>query len=97
LDVLEESQVAASGDDRVPSILTAIEALESKISQLEGKAVTNQGQDLGEPVAPAADVSGYKEDLGRLSRALDSISQRLTNLENQLKPKPPVIEGAENP
>jgi len=97
LDTLEESHVATSGDDRVPSILTAIEALESKVSQLEGKAVTTEGGSLEVPVAPSADVSGYKDDFGRLSRALDLISQRLTNLENQLKPKPPVIEGAENP
>ena len=89
LDILEESQVAASGDDRVPSILTAIEAIESKVSQLEGKAVTSGDGTLGVPVAPAADTSGYRDDLGRLSRALDLISQRLTNLENQLKPKPP--------
>jgi tetrahydromethanopterin S-methyltransferase subunit G len=97
LDTLEESHVATSGDDRVPSILTAIEAIESKVSQLEGRAITTEGGSLEVPVAPSADISGYKDDFGRLSRALDLISQRLTNLENQLKPKPPVIEGAENP
>jgi len=97
LDTLEESHVATSGDDRVPSILTAIEALESKVSQLEGKAVTTDNGSLEIPITPAPDFSGYKDDLGRISKALDMISQRLTNLENQLKPKPPVIEGAENP
>ncbi|MBK5112426.1 MAG: hypothetical protein KGD59_06915 [Candidatus Heimdallarchaeota archaeon] len=96
LDVLEESQVGTSRDDRVPSILVAIEALESKVSQLEGRAVTTEGGSIGEPIAPAADVGSYRDDLGRLSRALDLISQRLTNLENQLKPKPPVIEGSED-
>ena len=95
LDTLEESHVATSGDDRVPSILTAIEALESKVSQLEGKAVTTEGGALEVPVAPSTDISGYKDDLGRLTRALDLINQRLTYLENQLKPKPPVTEGAE--
>jgi len=97
LDTLEESHVATSGDDRVPSILTAIEAIESKVSQLEGRAITTEGGSLEVPVAPSTDISGYKDDFGRLSRALDLISQRLTNLENQLKPKTPVIEGAENP
>ncbi len=97
LDTLEESHVATSGDDRVPSILTAIEAIESKVSQLEGRAVTTGGGSLEVPIAPTADISGYREDLRRLSRALDLISQRLTSLENQLKPKPPVIEGAETP
>ena len=97
LDALEESHAGAPGDDRVPSIITAIEALESKVSQLEGRSVTGQGEGLGEPTAPMVDVSGYKDDLGRISRALDLISQRLTDLENQLKPKPPVIEGSENP
>ncbi len=95
LDELEETQIEARGDDRVPSILTAIEALESKIKQLEGRAITNLGEGFEEPTAPEIDVSGYKEDLGRVSRALDVISQRLTALENQLKPKPPVIEGQE--
>jgi len=93
LDALEESHVGTSGDDRVPSILTAIEALESKVSQLEGRAVTSSTGTIEQPIAPSTDMGSLKDDLGRLSRALDLISQRLTAIENQLRPKPPVIEG----
>lgn len=89
LDHIEESIAATKGDDRVPSILTAIEAIETKLSQLEGRAVTSEGS--FEPVGQ--NVSSLKADIGRLAQAFDLISQRLTELEKRMT-KPAPIEGA---
>ena len=94
LDNIEESLAEAKGDDRVPSILTAIEALESKVSQLEGATVTGTAP-AAQP-AVSGDVGGLKDDIGRLSLAFDKITQRLTNLEmrvNAISP-PAAPEGA---
>ncbi|MBN1329490.1 MAG: hypothetical protein JXA54_08450 [Candidatus Heimdallarchaeota archaeon] len=92
LDKIEEHQAQTKGDDRVPSILTAIEALESKLKQLEGKTLTSGN----EPVKSNGDVGGLKDDIGKLAYAFDLINQRLTTLENRFKPveAPAVIEGA---
>ncbi|NHK32238.1 MAG: hypothetical protein FK730_12855 [Asgard group archaeon] len=90
LDKIEESIAETKGDDRVPSILTAIEALEAKLSQLEGKSVTSDSS--FEPVGQ--DVSGLKADIGRLAQAFDLISQRLTEVEKKLV-KPTPVEGAD--
>ena len=100
LDQIEESIAQGSGDERVPSILTAIEALESKISQLEGNSFTG-GSGV---VAPAVevgtdDISNLKGQFGKLSQAFDMINQRLTNIEFKLKeiaPSAP-IEGSVEP
>ncbi|MGC9780683.1 MAG: hypothetical protein HZR80_15690 [Candidatus Heimdallarchaeota archaeon] len=100
LDKIEESLAATKGDDRVPSILTAIEALEGKISQLEGKTITTRTIG-GEIVEDTVDMIGIKEELSKLSRAFDLINQRLTYCESKLskttESKPPVIEGAPDP
>jgi chromosome segregation ATPase len=90
LDQIEEAIAQTKGDDRVPSILTAIEALESKLSMLEGKAVTAEG---GEPVTASNDIVNLKNDIARLAQAFDTITQRLTALESKLS-KPAPIEGA---
>jgi tetrahydromethanopterin S-methyltransferase subunit G len=90
LDKIEESIAETKGDDRVPSILTAIEALESKLSQLEGKSVTADSS--FEP--KGQDVSGLKGDIGRLAHAFDLINQRLTEVEKRFQ-KPAPVEGAD--
>ncbi|MHA1220575.1 MAG: hypothetical protein ACTSQB_02465 [Candidatus Heimdallarchaeota archaeon] len=99
LDKIEESIAETKGDDRVPSILTAIEAFESKLSQLEGKTVTTGG--ISPAVGATAadeDIGGLKNDIGKLSQAFDLINQRLTVLEAKAKPQtetpPAVVEGA---
>ncbi len=102
LDKIEEYLAASKGDDRVPSILTAIEALESKISQLEGKNITTGATEGGgEIVEDTVDMSGIKEELSKLSRAFDLINQRLTDCESKISKtteiEPPVIEGAQDP
>ncbi|HUT81613.1 MAG TPA: hypothetical protein VMZ29_10475 [Candidatus Bathyarchaeia archaeon] len=92
LDRIEEHQAQIKGDERVPSILTAIEAFESKLKQLEGRTVTS----VSEPVTSGGDMGGLKDDIGRLSHAFDLINQRLTALESRFKPveAPAIIEGA---
>lgn len=89
LDQIEESIAETKGDERVPSILIAIEAIESKLSQLEGKTVTSEG--TIETTIP--DVGNLKSDIGRLAHAFDLISQRLTELEKRII-RPAPIEGA---
>ena len=101
LDNLEEDHAEAKGDERVPSILTAIEALESKVSQLEGSTFT--GHSATPTTAPIEetpmeldfDVGNLKDELGRLSRAFDLINQRLTAIEAKLKTiaPPTTVEG----
>ncbi|NHJ49191.1 MAG: hypothetical protein FK733_15490 [Asgard group archaeon] len=90
LDKIEESIAETKGDDRVPSLLTAVEALESKLLMLEGKTVVSEGV-VEAPVGN--DIVSLKNDIARLAQALDIINQRLTVLENQMK-KPAPIEGA---
>ncbi|MHA1211670.1 MAG: hypothetical protein ACTSSH_04330 [Candidatus Heimdallarchaeota archaeon] len=100
LDKIEESIAETKGDDRVPSILTAIEAFESKLSQLEGKTVTTGGISpvVGTATVADEDIGGLKNDIGKLSQAFDLINQRLTVLEAKAKPQietpPAVVEGA---
>ena len=100
LDRLEEDHAETAGDERVPSILTAIEALESKVSQLEGSTFT--GQSTSPTSAPTEapmeydiDISSLKDELGRLSKAFDFINQRLTAIEAKLKAiaPPTTVEG----
>jgi tetrahydromethanopterin S-methyltransferase subunit G len=93
LDKIEESLAETKGDDRVPSLLTAIDALEIKVSQLEGATVTGS---ITEPMSTGTEnVGGLKDDIGRLSLAFDSITQRLTKLEMKLNTiSPPTTEGA---
>ncbi len=95
LDKIEESLAETKGDDRVPSLLTAIDALEIKVSQLEGATVTGS---ITEPMSTGTEnVGGLKDDIGRLSLAFDSITQRLTKLEmklNTISPPTTAPEGA---
>lgn len=91
LDKIEESLAETKGDDRVPSVLTAIDALETKVSQLEGATVT------GTIPGATENVGGLKDDIGRLSSAFDRITQRLTDLElrlNTIAPPAAAPEGA---
>ncbi|MHA1124604.1 MAG: hypothetical protein ACTSO7_03200 [Candidatus Heimdallarchaeota archaeon] len=96
LDKIEESLAQTKGDDRVPSILTAIDALEVKVSQIEGASVTGTvpgGAAGGTPES----AGGLKDDIGRLSVAFDRITQRLTDLEmrlNAISPPAAAPEGA---
>ncbi|MEA2069922.1 MAG: hypothetical protein U9O98_01380 [Asgard group archaeon] len=78
---LEELTVSSKGDERVPSILTALEALESKISQIEGQAVTQQTESEESP----SSIQGLKAEIGKIAQAFDSINQRLTNLEKKFE------------
>jgi len=98
IDKIEESLAETKGDDRVPSILTAIEALETKVSQIEGAAVTGASPAVAVAAIGTTDnVSGLKDDIGRLSAAFDKITQRLTDLElklNAISPPTAAPEGA---
>ncbi len=98
LDKIEESVAKTPHDDRVPSLLTAVDALESKVNQLEGTAITggsatsaNQVQNTG-----VESTGSLKEELGRLSKAFDLINQRLTSIEIKIKTNAPAapVEGA---
>lgn len=98
LDKIEESVAKTPHDDRVPSLLTAVDALETKIKQLEGSTFTGSSpaplggvQEMG-----AEPVGNLKEELGRLSKAFDLINQRLTTLELKIKTIAPdaPVEGA---
>ncbi len=80
VEKIEELSAKTTTDERVPSILTAIEALESKVAQIEGKTVTEESTETG-----LIDYSSYKAELGRLAKAFDLINQRLTALELKLK------------
>ena len=95
LDKIEESLAETKGDDRVPSLITAIEALETKVSQLEGATVTGT---ITEPMSTGTEnVGGLKDDIGRLSLAFDNITQRLIKLEmklNTISPPATAPEGA---
>lgn len=98
LDKIEESVAKTPLDDRVPSLLTAVDALETKISQLEGSTFTGSNPaSIGEVQETGAEpVGNLKEELGRLSKAFDFINQRLTTIELKIKsivPDAPV-EGA---
>jgi len=98
IDKIEEALAGQKGDDRVPALLTAIEALETKVKHLEGKSITSSELVASEPVTfESESISMLKDDIGRLTRAFDLINQRLTTLEAKLAPKeqpPIVIEGA---
>ncbi|HUU77168.1 MAG TPA: hypothetical protein VMX55_02405 [candidate division Zixibacteria bacterium] len=100
LDKLEEDHAETKGDERVPSILTAIDALESKVSQLEGATVTGANSNhLEQPIEFDFDVVSLKEELGKLSKAFDLINQRLTDIELKLKAvaPPTTFEGESEP
>ncbi|NHJ04297.1 MAG: hypothetical protein EAX90_05705 [Candidatus Heimdallarchaeota archaeon] len=101
LDKLEEDHAEAKGDERVPSILTAIDALESKISQMEGATVTgaNNSNHAEQQFEFDFDVVSLKEELGKLSKAFDFINQRLTDIELKLKAvaPPTTFEGESEP
>lgn len=98
LDKIEESMAKTHYDDRVPSLMTAVDALESKVSQLEGKAITGS---ISVPISQVQETGvesagSLKDELGRLSRAFDLINQRLTTIEIKIKTTEPAapIEGA---
>ncbi|MCF2143689.1 MAG: hypothetical protein K9W42_08330 [Candidatus Heimdallarchaeota archaeon] len=95
VDKIEESFVQTKGDERVPSILTAIEALESKITQLEGKTITS-----GESGGVAGNtLNDLQAELGKINETINSILQRLAKLEGGATVKstsPPNIEGADS-
>lgn len=100
LDKLEEDHAETKGDDRVPSILTAIDALESKVSQLEGATITGTNSNHTEQTFEFDfDVVSLKEELGKLSKAFDLINQRLTEIELKLKAvaPPTTFEGESEP
>jgi len=85
MDKIEESIVQSKGDERVPSILTAIEALESKVTQLEGKTITTSGtSDSG--------LDELKAELGRINATVESLLQRIAKLEGGPSAQP--VEGA---
>jgi len=95
VDKIEESFIQTKGDERVPSILTAIEALESKITQLEGKTIAS-----GE----SGDVAGntlndLQDELGKINETINSILQRLAKLEGGATAKSassPIVEGGDS-
>ena len=94
INKIEEDLAGSKGDDRVPSILTAIEALESKISQLEAGQFTNSGEES----ASEAEVEGIgtvKDDLNKFSMMFDKINIRLTEIEKRLNAisPPATVEG----
>lgn len=96
LDHVEEAIAATKGDDRVPSILTAIDAIESKISQLEGLNITREEGTEAPSEGASIDIGNIKNELGRLSKAFDLINQRLTDIESKLRtiaPSAPTVEG----
>ena len=76
INQLEESIASSQGDERVPSILTAIEAIESKIGQLEGNVATQQPSE--------SETSTMRMELARVAKTFDVINERLTKLENRL-------------
>lgn len=84
LDKIEETIAETKGDDRVPSLITAIEALETKLSQLEGKTVTGSAAAEISSAEGSADIAGLKDNIGRLTQAFDLINQRLSNLEDKI-------------
>ncbi|MHA1440948.1 MAG: hypothetical protein ACTSPK_03655 [Candidatus Heimdallarchaeota archaeon] len=98
IDKIEESLAETKGDDRVPSILTAIDALETKVSQIEGAAVTGASPAVAvAAIGTSENVGSLKDDIGRLSVAFDRITQRLTDLElrlNAISPPAAAPEGA---
>ena len=95
LDKIEESLASTTSDERIPTLITAVEALETKIGQIEGATVTGSN---GTPVPETGGESGgsLKDELGRLSKAFDMINQRLTRIETTIKTIAPTapVEGA---
>lgn len=94
LDKIEETIAQTKGDSRVPSLITAIEALESKIKHIEGNAITNGSAQMQSD--DFIDIESLKVDIGKLSRAFDSVNHRLTEIENKIRtliPSQPPVEG----
>lgn len=87
LNKLEESIASSVGDERVPSILTAIEALESKVSQLEGTALTQEGEEgeKEEKEVGKTELTTIKEEIANISKTFDMVNERLTNIEDRLE------------
>lgn len=101
LDRIEESIAETPQDDRVPSLLTAVDALESKVNQLEGTVFTNSNSvPISKVQETGVESAGnLKDELGRLAKAFDLINQRLTSIEIKIKAIAPdaPVEGATEP
>ncbi len=101
LDKIEESVAQTPHDDRVPSLLTAVDALETKINQLEGTTITGSNPASIDVVQETGveSAGSLKDELGRLTKAFDLINQRLTTIEIKIKTMEPAapVEGATEP
>ncbi|MFW9924802.1 MAG: hypothetical protein ACFFDW_16090 [Candidatus Thorarchaeota archaeon] len=94
LDRIEETLAQTKGDHRVPSLITAVDALESKLKYLEGTAITSDSAPIQE--GEYIDIENLKVELSKLSKAFDSVNIRLTEIENKIRtitPSPAPIEG----
>jgi hypothetical protein len=93
---LEESIVESKGDERIPSILSALDAIESKIKEIEGKQVVHEAAAAPAPATEGVgSIGGLKEELARITQAFDKINQRLTDIESKLRgSESQPVEGA---